>query len=78
MKNLIVVPRNLSEFAFLKKLLEQLESVKEVKIQTTEKTSEQKAIPFAKLSESSLAKEWLSKEDNVWDEWYEEKKKRKK
>ena len=29
----------------------------------------------AALSESSLAKEWLSEEDKVWDEWYAKKKK---
>lgn len=28
---------------------------------------------FCRLSESSLAKEWLSEEDNVWDEFYADK-----
>jgi hypothetical protein len=27
-------------------------------------------IPYAAISESSLAEEWLSEEDNRWDEFY--------
>ena len=76
MNHLIVVPRTSSEFVFLKKLLEQLDSVKEVKTLHALGTK-RKTIPFASLSESSLAKEWLSSEDNVWDEWYDKKKKSK-
>ncbi len=79
MNQLIVVPRTSAGLAFLKKLLEQLDSVKEVKTvgdAVGMKTSKKKSVPFAKLSESSLAKEWLSSEDDVWDEWYDKKKKR--
>jgi len=78
MNNLIVVPRSSAALLFLIKLLNELDSVKEVKTQHPLKTShKRKIIPFAAISESSLAKEWLSKEDNSWDEWYNKKKKQK-
>ena len=31
---------------------------------------EESKIPFAAISESSLAEEWLSEEDTRWDEFY--------
>jgi len=30
---------------------------------------EKKEIPFVRLSESSLEKEWNSEDDNIWDSW---------
>ena len=32
--------------------------------------ADDKNIPFAAISESSLAEEWLSEEDSRWDEFY--------
>jgi hypothetical protein len=32
--------------------------------------AEQKELPYAAVSESSLAEEWLSEEDNRWDTFY--------
>ena len=74
MNNLIVVPRSYAALRFLKKLLNELDGVKQVKTQPPLKSSQKKkTIPFAVISESSLAKEWLSKEDNIWDDWYGKK-----
>lgn len=30
----------------------------------------EEAVPYAAISESSLAEEWLSEEDSRWDEYY--------
>jgi len=32
--------------------------------------TEENEIPYAAISESSLAEEWLSEEDSRWDEFY--------
>jgi hypothetical protein len=34
------------------------------------KADEVASVPFAAISESSLAEEWLSEEDSRWDEFY--------
>ena len=68
MKSLIVTPKNKKAGAFLKKLLSQLNDVKSVK-EVDEKTE----IPFVRLSESTLEKEWNSEEDNIWDIWAQQK-----
>ena len=82
MTNLIVVPRSSSSLLFLRRLLEHLDDVKELKIQVVPthgmrniSKKKKNIAPFAALSETSLAKEWLSPEDDVWDEWYKTKKK---
>lgn len=69
MRALLVTPRNKESGIFLKKLLSKLNDVKSIEVID----KDEKEIPFAVLSESSLEKEWNSKEDNIWDTWASEK-----
>lgn len=64
MQTVIVTPRNAEAALFIKKLLEDMNSVQSVKI-----VEELNEVPFVKLSESSLMKDWGSDEDNVYDIW---------
>jgi hypothetical protein len=64
MQTVIVTPKNAEAAIFIKKLLEDMNSVQSVRI-----IDDLYEIPFVKLSESSLMKEWNSEEDNVFDEW---------
>ncbi len=64
MQTVIVTPKNAHAAVFLKQMLEDMNSVKSVKI--VEDSTE---IPFVKLSESSLLKEWDSEEDAIFDDW---------
>ena len=68
MKTLVVTPKSKQSGVFLKKLLSKLNDVKSI-----EEVEEKKEIPFVRLSESSLEKEWSSEEDNAWDSWAQEK-----
>ena len=68
MKALVITPRNKQSGIFLKKLLSKLSDVKSI-----EEVEEKEEIPFVRLSESSLQKEWDSDEDNIWDAWAEDK-----
>jgi hypothetical protein len=68
MKTLVITPKNKKSGVFLKKLLSKLNDVKSI-----EEMEEKKEIPFVRLSESSLEKEWSSEEDNIWDTWAKEK-----
>ncbi|MCY7409538.1 MAG: hypothetical protein LH473_04640 [Chitinophagales bacterium] len=68
METLVVVPRKKSELKPLQEMLRLSNKVKKVKIVKTEDSlTKKKAFAEAIVSESSLAKEWLSKEDNRWD-----------
>lgn len=68
METLVVVPRKKSDLKPLQEMLRLSNKVKEVKIVKTEDSlNKKKAIAEALVSESSLAKEWLSKEDDRWD-----------
>ena len=51
---------------------------KEIPKRKAEYKKENKEMPFLSLSESSLNKEWLSQEDNIWDSWAEAKMNKKK
>lgn len=53
---------------FNKKLLSQINNVKSI-----EEVEEKEEILFVRLSESSLEKEWSSKEDTICDTWAQEK-----
>ena len=68
MQSIIVTPKNKKSGLFLKKLLSKLTDVKSVEI-----VEDKQEKPFVVLSESALEKEWSSEEDNIWDEWAEEK-----
>jgi hypothetical protein len=68
MQSIIVTPKNKKSGLFLKKLLSKLTDVKKVEI-----VEDKQEKPFAVLSKTSLEKEWNSEEDNIWDEWAEEK-----
>ena len=61
MDKLIVTPKSKNEIAFLTQLLRSLGQVENVKLV---KDSDEL---FASLSESCLAKEWDSPEDERWD-----------
>ena len=68
MQNIIITTKSKKSVAFLKKLLSKLDDVKNIKI-----VEEKEEVPFVVLSESSLAKEWSSEEDDIWDNWAKEK-----
>jgi len=68
MQNIVITPKSKQSVVFLKKLLSKLNDVKSIEI--IEKEEE---VPFVVLSESSLEKEWSSKEDDIWDDWAKEK-----
>ena len=68
MKTLVITPKSNQSGVFLKKLLSKLNDVKSI-----EEVEEKREIPFVKLSESSLDKEWSSEEDGIWDNWAKEK-----
>jgi len=68
MKALLITPKSKQSGVFLKKLLSKLNDVKSI-----EEVEEKREIPFVRLSENSLKKEWSSEEDNVWDNWAKEK-----
>ena len=68
METLIVVPRKKSDVKFLKEMLRSSSKVKEVKVKKKNKSQgKRKTLAQSLVSESSLAKEWLSKEDDRWD-----------
>jgi hypothetical protein len=60
MESIIVIPRKKTDTKFLVDLLTSLDKVKSVKIEKT--------VPYAKISETSLAKDWNTPEDDRWDE----------
>ena len=68
MQNIIITTKSKQSVAFLKKLLSKLDDVKKIEI-----VEEKEEVPFVVLSESSLAKEWNSEEDDIWDNWAKEK-----
>lgn len=68
MQNILITPKSKRSVVFLKKLLSKLNDVKSIEI-----VEEEKELPFVVLSESSLEKEWSSEEDNIWDNWAQEK-----
>jgi len=68
MQNIIITTKSKQSVAFLKKLLSKLDDVKNIEI-----VEEKEEVPFVVLSESSLAKEWSSEEDDIWDNWAKEK-----
>jgi hypothetical protein len=79
MNQLVITPRTVAELHILKKMLAQIGTVKELEVKKKRNGKRKlNSPPFATISESSLAKEWLSEEDNVWDEWYGKRKKRSK
>jgi hypothetical protein len=64
MQTVIVTPKDAEAALFIKKILEDMNSVQSVRI-----IEDYREIPFVRLSESSLMKEWGSEEDNVYDDW---------
>ena len=68
MKTLVITPKSKQSAVFLKKLLSKLNDVKSI-----EEVEEKKEIPFFRLSESSLEKEWNSESDKIWDSWAQKK-----
>jgi len=68
MQNIVITPKSKRSVGFLKKLLSKLNDVKSIEI-----VEEREEVPFVILSESSLEKEWSSKEDDIWDKWAKEK-----
>jgi hypothetical protein len=68
METIVVTPRSKKSGLFLKKLLLQLNDVKNIEV-----VPDPNELPFAVLTESSLEKEWNSNEDSIWDAWAEEK-----
>ena len=62
MNHIIVTPKKEKDTEFLVTLLKGLDKVKSVKVKKSKVNEE------ALLSEKSLAKDWLSKEDDRWDE----------
>lgn len=68
MQSIVIKPKSKKSGLFLQKLLSQLNDVKSIEI-----IEDKKEKPFVVLSESSLQKEWNSDEDNIWDNWAEEK-----
>lgn len=68
MQTIVITPKSRKSAVFLKKLLLKLNDVKSIEI-----VEEKEEVPFVVLSESSLEKEWKSEEDNVWDNWAQEK-----
>ena len=68
MQNIIITTKSKKSVAFLKRLLSKLDDVKNIEI-----IEEKEEVPFVVLSESSLAKEWSSEEDDKWDNWAKEK-----
>jgi len=68
MKTIVITPKSKQSGIFLKKLLSKLNDVKSIEI-----VEEKEEVPFIFLSESSLDKEWKSKEDDIWDNWAKEK-----
>jgi len=68
MKTLVITPKSKQSAVFLKKLLSKLNDVKSI-----EEVEEKKEVPFFRLSESSLEKEWNSEDDEIWDAWAQEK-----
>jgi len=67
MKSFLVTPKYKKAAIFLRRLLSELDSVKQVQVIDSEIT------PFTKLSVSSLLKEWESEEDKIWDNWAKHK-----
>lgn len=65
MIEIVVTAKNEEDTAFLIKLLKSLKVVSSVRIATGSDHSEKK---LHLLSESSLAEDWLSTEDDRWDE----------
>ena len=68
MQTIKITPKSKKSGIFLKKLLSKLNDVKSIEI-----VEEKEEVPFIFLSESSLDKEWKSKEDDIWDNWAKEK-----
>jgi hypothetical protein len=64
MQTVIVTPKSAKAALFIKKILEDMNSVQSVKI-----VEDFQEIPFVKLSESSLMQDWNSEEDNIYDVW---------
>jgi hypothetical protein len=68
MQSIIITPKSKESGLFLQQLLLKLNDVDHIEV--VEEKEEQS---IAVLSESSLAKEWDSKEDEIWDVWAIEK-----
>ena len=71
MESLLVVPKKKSDLKLIEDFLKTSSKVKSVKrIETSNQfvTKKRKEVPFCKISESSLAKDWLDKEDSRWDD----------
>jgi len=68
MQTIVITPKSRKSAVFLKKLLLKLNDVKSIEI-----VEEKEEVPFVVLSESSLEKEWKSEEDDIWDNWAQEK-----
>lgn len=65
MKEIVITPKKEEDTDFLLKLLKSLSSVSSVKIRSRDENEVNNEF---RLSESSLAKDWLSEEDDRWDE----------
>lgn len=65
MKEIVITPKKEGDTDFLLKLLKSLSSVSSVKIRSRDENEVNNEF---RLSESSLANDWLSEEDDRWDE----------
>jgi hypothetical protein len=60
MESIVVIPKKKADTKFLVDLLKSIDKVKSVKVENR--------FPIPSISESSLAKDWNSNDDNRWDE----------
>ena len=66
MNEIVITPKTDKDTTFLVKLLRSLKNVGSIEVKQKETKSGSQGM--LSVSEASLAKDWLSEEDNRWDE----------
>jgi hypothetical protein len=66
MNEIVITPKTDKDTTFLVKLLRSLKNVSSIEVKQKETKSGSQGM--LSVSEASLAKDWLSEEDNRWDE----------
>lgn len=66
MNEIVITPKTDEDTTFLVKLLKSLKNVGSIEVKRKETNLTSKGM--LSVSEASLAKDWLSEEDNRWDE----------
>ncbi len=66
MNEIVITPKTDKDTTFLVKLLKSLKNVGSIEVKQKETSLTSKETHS--VSEASLAKDWLSEEDNRWDE----------